>query len=827
MIDLSEASKFVAALTGDASTPCTWQTFDDTPDRRPWLATILHGPLASTAPELQRLNGLGAGVFLTVNRTDMRGRKEANIVGIRALFVDHDDGWPAEPWTPAPSIVVESANGPHAYWVVKEGTALEDFTPAQKWLIQRWGSDKGIHDKTRVMRVPGFMHNKGAPTSVTIAGINAAVYALADVVDVDALVAGGAELLPWSKPAAGRGGSSRGARPSAARDLRSLDVSSLFRSAGMMRRDLEVGKYAVVCPWNGSHTRPTDANNTTDTSTVAWDSTGGWPAFKCSHSHCDHRTIRDVIDWFGGDVIDAHCAREWISPADTELVAAAKAWREKARKDRREALAGAGVPDLERGIINTSQDLLIVRDQSAAALTSHPNVYVSGGKLARVGADRRVEHLTRGSLEDCLLDRSEFVIQMANGTLKPARALPDTVTRILMAPSPAIVRRFRQLDQITSTPFWTPGGRPVMDPGYSPEARTVLIAPPPVRADLWESGAHAIGWLADEMLEGFPWAGTGERANYLGALLVPMVRAMIPGPVPLLNIEASKRGSGKSLLATLIQLVYGLTPEVAPLPRDEAEVEKRILSILRSANPVHVWDNVRHSVESPAFEAVLTTDNYTGRLLGFSQDLRLPVKQLWIMTSNNARMSDDLSRRTTRVRLVPDTEHPEDRADFKHADIQGWCKANRPQILSALWQAVSEWIAAGMPAPAHGRTLGSYHRFAEVIGGILYHAGEFSFLANVAESRTELSTDAAEWHPFLATWWQARGRTPAKAKDLWHLCNDDDLMLSARGDRGESSQIKRLANAVRGKKDAIVSGFRVKLVRGASKGWLYQLETVH
>jgi hypothetical protein len=148
-------------------------------------------------------------------------------------------------------------------------------------------------------------------------------------------------------------------------------------------------------------------------------------------------------------------------------------------------------------------------------------------------------------------------------------------------------------------------------------------------------------------------------------------------------------------------------------------------------------------------------------------------------------------------------------------------------VLSALWQAVHEWIGAGMPAPAHGRTMGSYHRFAEVIGGILYHAAEFSFLANLDDSRRELNRDAAEWHPFLAEWWDARGKEPAKAKELWHLCNDNDLMLGARGDRGEGSQIKRLSIAIRARKDAIISGFRIRLIQGPTKGSLYQLEAVH
>jgi hypothetical protein len=213
-------------------------------------------------------------------------------------------------------------------------------------------------------------------------------------------------------------------------------------------------------------------------------------------------------------------------------------------------------------------------------------------------------------------------------------------------------------------------------------------------------------------------------------------------------------------------------------------------------------------------------------LLGKSKVVRLPVRQLWVMTSNNAKLSEDMARRMVRVRLVPAIEHPEDRVGFKHTDLLGWADRNRSLILSALWQAVASWIKAGQHPATTATGLGSFESFVSVIGGILAHAGVPDFLANRAESRTDSSMEADEWPAFLEAWWQSEGPAPVTAKSLIDLCGDE-LMLSARGSGQTLSQTNRLARAVRSQRDAIRYGYRMQVVRDAHrKGLRYTLAKV-
>lgn len=163
MTDIKQAYNFIAALTGDMNSPVTFQTFDEKGQNK-LLARILHGPLALHASTLSRLNEDGAGVFVTVNETDLKGRTADNVVALRALFVDKDDGrlTPNEA-----SLITHSARGDHAYWLLKPEEKLGEFSRAQEHLASFYHTDRAVKDLSRVMRLPGFLHNKGEPVLVT------------------------------------------------------------------------------------------------------------------------------------------------------------------------------------------------------------------------------------------------------------------------------------------------------------------------------------------------------------------------------------------------------------------------------------------------------------------------------------------------------------------------------------------------------------------------------------------------------------------------------------------------------------------------------------
>ncbi|MEK6775156.1 MAG: VapE domain-containing protein [Bdellovibrionota bacterium] len=166
----NEAKKFLDILSQfNPDEVFHFQTFDDLKDsKRSSLIRNLVGTLDQHFNELVDLNNKGAGIFVTVNRSEGLKRDAKSIVKVRAVFADKDDGnfdsFPVEP-----SILVQTKNGQHAYWITDE-VSTDDFTAIQKQIINTLKTDISIHDLPRVMRLPGFYHRKdpNSPFFITI-----------------------------------------------------------------------------------------------------------------------------------------------------------------------------------------------------------------------------------------------------------------------------------------------------------------------------------------------------------------------------------------------------------------------------------------------------------------------------------------------------------------------------------------------------------------------------------------------------------------------------------------------------------------------------------
>jgi hypothetical protein len=156
------ARQFLTVLDEDAE-KFSFQTFPDregaSEEERRVLSCIVHGALEEVVPRLTALNERGAGIFVTVNATDLRGRSAENIVGVRALFADFDGAPLPRAWPLEPHITVESSPG---RWLAS-GIELAEFRVFQAAIAAHLGSDPKIIDLPRVMRLPGFTHRKGAP----------------------------------------------------------------------------------------------------------------------------------------------------------------------------------------------------------------------------------------------------------------------------------------------------------------------------------------------------------------------------------------------------------------------------------------------------------------------------------------------------------------------------------------------------------------------------------------------------------------------------------------------------------------------------------------
>ena len=185
-----------------------------------------------------------------------------------------------------------------------------------------------------------------------------------------------------------------------------------------------------------------------------------------------------------------------------------------------------------------------------------------------------------------------------------------------------------------------------------------------------------------------------------------------------------------------------------------------------AGNTVVVFDNVEGMIRSPTLSAVLTADNWQGRILGRSELTVVPNRATFAATGNNIDVGGDLARRCYRIRLDARQAQPWLRTGFQHTDLEAWTTANRGRLLHALCTIVRSWWQAGRPKADTLPAMGGYSGWVRTIGGILDHAGVGYFLANLAEFHATADREAGEWEAFLSVWFERYGEQSLTVSEL-------------------------------------------------------------
>jgi hypothetical protein len=187
LTDRQQTGLFLSLLDANArSKSFDFRTFDDRKNRlRKDLSGNLTGTFDAKEKELLRRNADGAGVFVVINHG---GHSDAAVTKVRAVFAD-TDGAPLEPIVEAltPHCVIATSPGNfHVYWLVDNQFPLDQFKPIQRAIAHKFGADSAVSNLSRVMRLPGFTHNKGEPFKVQFCDLRNADrprYNVAQIID--------------------------------------------------------------------------------------------------------------------------------------------------------------------------------------------------------------------------------------------------------------------------------------------------------------------------------------------------------------------------------------------------------------------------------------------------------------------------------------------------------------------------------------------------------------------------------------------------------------------------------------------------------------------
>jgi len=435
-----------------------------------------------------------------------------------------------------------------------------------------------------------------------------------------------------------------------------------------------------------------------------------------------------------------------------------------------------------------------------------PALFVRSGSLVRITKDEKhvpkIETLERVRMRSRLSDVANFYALKRSG---------DAVYQVSVAPPLPLAENilvqgtwpFPPLAGLARAPIVRPDGTLCMMPGYDAQTRLLYAPDPdlkllaiPELPNIHE--VHACVEILLTVIDDFPFADQASKANALSILFSVLLRSVIRGHIPLAIFDAPVQGTGKTLLVSvLVWIAVGsIASESVPSKLNDDEWRKKITSVLMTSAPVILLDNVpdNTAIDSPALAAALTSHEWSDRLLGKNETIRLPSKAIWITTGNNLRVAGDMPRRCYAIRLDAQAERPWERNGFRIADLEAYVREKRGELLSAALTVIRGWFSAQCPR-VNMRPFGSFDEWAGVVGSVLGYAGINGFLDNLDQTRSVQDEDNRQWGAVFDAWWNRFGEHIVTVAQLFAAFFAEDVadpidipeILLGQKDRGEGS----------------------------------------
>jgi len=290
----------------------------------------------------------------------------------------------------------------------------------------------------------------------------------------------------------------------------------------------------------------------------------------------------------------------------------------------------------------------------------------------------------------------------------------------------------------------------------------------------------------DALLQEFCFKSPADRTNYIGMLLTALLIPRFVGSKPAALFNGNQPGLGKSILAQIIATLRdGHPAETATYNPNDEEFEKRLGAIVRRGVTTIIIDNAKGRARNPRIESACLERSITDpilsfRLLGYSQEIRAENSHIFCITANTPDVSRDLVTRSAVINLY--YEGDPDRRTFSITDPEGRAEEHRFELLGELIGMVERWKAAGMPKTnVHSRF--NKRGWGNIVGGILEACGEPDFLANADEAASLLDETRREFRELVGVLVD-HPQGNWTASELVELCGRHKLLTA---DLGEGS----------------------------------------
>jgi len=337
--------------------------------------------------------------------------------------------------------------------------------------------------------------------------------------------------------------------------------------------------------------------------------------------------------------------------------------------------------------------------------------------------------------------------------------------------------------------------------------------------------------LLDDLLREFEFTSPQDRSAALSAIITAAIRPSL-AQAPMFHVRAPQIASGKSYLCQLITALAS-PRKGAPFsfPKSDTECGKVLLSRLKHSPAVIEFDNLTGDLMPyDSLCTVLTTEEWTSRILGKSKDMTVGTRTLFLSSGNNVGPVADMTRRCLTIRLNPECEVPAARA-FTRPNLAADVLRQRSVYVSAALTAIRAWIVAGRPTSACSQLPG-YGDWTELCCQPLLWLGQPDPVASTFEAMAD-DPDRQALGLLLSCWYEQFGGDPLLVRELLNraaalrLGSDclNEVLLDIAGDRDKVNS-KKLGQWIKRHAGQLVDGLRLVKVPVKRNSSTWRVESV-
>lgn len=502
-------------------------------------------------------------------------------------------------------------------------------------------------------------------------------------------------------------------------------VLAALKAQGLYKSQLGPGKHDITCPWVHEHT---DAK---DHGTAYFEASDLFPrgGFKCQHAHGSHYHLAELLKKLSIEP-EAAQHRSSIQVVSGELHRVVEA--------------------AERELAATGRYF----QRGGAIVTIHTDTATQ---------DPQIQVVSQAGLQHALSRLIHW--ERVSGQKGELRACDPPLRHVKVLLEAGHYRHLPVLNGLARQPFLAEGGRLVLEAGYDKATGIYAVFDAsrysiPLAPTL-EDAMHALKRIR-ELLSEFVFASVHDEMATVAAILTAAMRPSLP-TAPLFHIKAASYGSGKSYLSTVISAFCGPDkPTILAFPGDETECQKLLISTLKAAPAVVVFDNLTDDL--PPYKSLctaLTEEHMTGRELGVSRTATVGTRTLFLSSGNNVDAMRDMGRRTITIILDPQVENPASR--HFDGDPLRVMRERREDFVSYALTIVRAWMAAG--SPEHDcPPMNSFEQWSKWVRQPLLWLGQTDPAVRSFEQQAQ-DPERELLGRFLHAWRSVFGRSPTMIRE--------------------------------------------------------------